>query len=129
MKVYDPKKRYYLAHQLATKGSFETNVKRLYTVENVLCCKGYRVMNSHNITGHLKLNDRDHRQQIMDICYALVKACDYLVVCSEISMGVAKEIIVAQAHGVEVIQLHDLLPTIEMKRYFQPGKGEFYEQV
>ena len=53
---------------------------------------------------HLKYGEIGYEQEI-DICLALLSVCDCLIVASDISEGVKKEIDFARMVGMEVIDL------------------------
>ena len=60
---------------------------------------------------HLKYGEIGYEQE-MDICLDLLSVCDVLIVASEPSKGVQKEIDFAKMVGMEVIDLADKYRTL-----------------
>ena len=60
---------------------------------------------------HLKYGEIGYEQEI-EICLDLLSVCDVLIVASDVSKGVQKEIDFARLFGMEVIDLADKYRTL-----------------
>ena len=60
---------------------------------------------------HLKYGEIGYEQE-MEICLDLLSACDVLIIASDISEGVQKEVDFARMVGMEVIDLADKYRTL-----------------
>lgn len=115
---------------------FEENIARLNDLERRFRLHGYKVVNPVNLIEPTGLKDDTHRETIMNICFAVLKECDAIVLCGDISMGVAKELTLAEIHGLDLYALHQFPEVLKepklgkeytptpMKRLIYTGMGD-----
>ena len=93
----------YLAHKYQGKQENIDRVKKIahdLQVENPTHCVVCPLLNFY----FLNYGEIGYEQE-MEICLDLLSVCDYLIVASDISDGVQKEIDFARMVGMEVIDL------------------------
>lgn len=102
---------YYVAHRY---GGNTENIKRAAKITNDLQKKD--LQNAYICPllafSHLGYNEMGYDEE-MDLCIDLLSVADVLIVASDVSKGVQKEIDFARMVGMEVIDLADKYRTLQ----------------